>query len=364
MIINFLIIIIIQDKMKISIVVPFYNTKIQYFNRMICSLNRQKYKNFEVIVVDDGSNKKNAEALDNYNYNNLDVKIIHQKNKGLPGARNVGIKNSSGEYVVVVDSDDILPNAMLSEANDYIEKYNSPDVIFGRMVYYIEEQDQVVRMIQSNCNKIDLDSYLMSKRQNTNPPQYYSGNEVEKVKIKILHQDSESIILGSSSANIYKKSVLINSLFDEDVKICEDQIFNRKFLNHASSCLIVPDEWYGYIQYKSSMIHDQAKDIDLKKTFSYWDKIAQIDSNETQDIKHYSNIHNIGIICDEIKKMAVSGKKYKDCKDTIEKLYSHSIIKNVFADPKLENSSINKFKLFMFKNKYTKMLFYTYVLKG
>ena len=102
----------------------------------------------------------------------------------------------------------------------------------------------------------------------------------------------------------------------------------------------------------------------MKKTFSYWDKIAQIDSNETQVIKHYSNIHNIGIICDEIKKMAVSGKKYKDCKDTIEKLYSHSIIKNVFADPKLENSSINKFKLFMFKNKYTKMLFYTYVLKG
>lgn len=350
--------------MKISIVVPFYNTRIQYFDRMIRSLNEQTYKNFEVVIVDDGSNKKKAEILNNYNYNNLNVKVIHQKNKGLSGARNTGIKNSNGEYVIFVDSDDILPSTMLSEANDYIEKYNFPDVIFGRMAYYVEDGKQVVKMSQANCDKYDADSYLMSLKQNNKETQYYSGNQIETVKIKILHQDNQSILLGSSSSNAYKRKIFSNLLFDEDIKICEDQIFNRQVLNTISTCLIVPDEWYCYIQYKNSMLHNQAKNINLEKTFSYWDKINQVDQTETETIKHFSNVHNVGLICDEIKKMALSGKKYQECKMLIEELYKHSIIEKAIEDPKLNNSSLNKLKLFLFKKKLKKILFYVYSLKN
>lgn len=349
--------------MKISIVVPFYNTNIRYFDRMICSLRKQIYKNFEIIIVDDGSDDDIARILDGYNYGDLFVKIIHQKNKGLPGARNTGIKNANGDYIVFVDSDDILPETMLSEANEYIKEYNNPDVIFGRMVYYIEDGNNLVEISKENCNKVDLDSYLMSQKQNTKDVLYYSKNDIEKVKIKILHQDNDSIILGSSSANIYKKKVIINSLFDENIRICEDQIFNRIILNKISNCMVVPNEWYGYIQYKSSMIHDQAKDINLSKTFSYWNKIAQVDKMEEQKIQHYSNVHNIGLLCDEIKKMAISGKKYSDSKEIIKKLYNHSIIKNAMVDERLNESSVNKFKLFLFKKKYARLLFYIYFFK-
>ena len=350
--------------MKISIIVPFYNTNIRYFDRMIRSLNKQTFKNFETIIVDDGSNEGNAKLLDGFNYGDLCVKIIHQRNKGLSGARTTGIKNAIGEYVVFVDSDDVLPSEMLNEAYEYINMYNSPDVIFGRMVYSRENRGSVVKITRENCEKIDLDSFLMSQRQNFTQVQYYMGNEIEKVKIKLLHQDGESIILGSSSANVYKKSIVHNCLFDEDIRICEDQIFNRNILNIISTCLIIPNEWYDYVQYSTSMLHKQSLDVDLEKTFSYWDKIAQVDKIESQLVKHYSNIHNIGLLCDEVKKMALSRNGYRNCKEKIETLYRHEIIKSALEDQNLNYSSINKIKLFLFRNNFMKILFYIYTIRN
>lgn len=349
--------------MKFSIIVPFYNTNTQCFCRMIDSLRRQTYDNFEVIVVDDGSRKEFKELIDKFDYKDLNVKIIHQANKGLPGARNTGIRNAIGDYVVFLDSDDIIPSNMLKEACTYINEYNSPDVIFGRMVYYKDSDGKAIKITRNNCEKIDLDSYLMSMKQNSKVVQYFSGKELDKVKIKILHQDVDSIILGSSSANAYKRSVVLDCLFDESVKICEDQIFNRNILNRITTCLMIPNEWYGYIQYRSSMLHNQAKNINIEKTISYWDKIVQVDALEPYTIKHYSNIHNVGLFCDEIKKMVMSGKGYKECEAMVKQLYSHAIVKNALEDCNLYDSSINKVKLFLFKRGYIMALFYLYGAK-
>ena len=349
--------------MRLSIVVPFYNTDFIYFDNMIESLFRQTYKKFELIIVDDGSIAYATEKLNNYNFGDLNVQIIHQDNKGLPGARNTGIKNAIGDYIVFVDSDDMLPQNALQEAINYITEYNEPDVIFGKMVYFTYNEGSPLRITNDNCRKEDLDSYLMSLKQNNTDIQFYQNEDIDKVKIKLLHQDSKSIILGSSSANVYKRSVLLQCTFDENVRICEDQIFNRNILNNITNCLLVPNEWYYYIQYRSSMLHNQSKNIDLMKTFSYWDKIREIDRIETPEIKHFSNIHNIGLICDEIKKMALTGRKYDECRIKIQKLYEHPIIQDALNDNEVTNSSINKIKLFLFRHKLLKLLFVLYAKK-
>lgn len=346
--------------MRLSIVVPFYNTDFTYFDNMIESLFIQTYKQFELIVVDDGSIAYAAKKLDSYNFGDLNAQIIHQDNKGLSGARNTGIKYATGDYVVFVDSDDLLPRNALQEAINYITEFNEPDVIFGKMVYFTYVDGLPLRITNNNCRKEDLDAYLMSLKQNSTDIQVYQKEDINKVKIKLLHQDSKSIILGSSSANVYKRSVLLKCQFDENIRICEDQIFNRNILNNITTCLLVPNEWYYYIQYHTSMLHNQSKNIDLIKTFSYWDKIEEVDKVETSEIKHLSNIHNIGLICDEIKKMALSGKKYDECKKKIQKLYEHPIIQDALNDDNLSNSSINKVKLFLFEHKLLKLLFYLY----
>lgn len=95
-----------MNKVDISIIVPVYNVKL-YLERCMKSLINQTYNNYEIILVDDGSSDGSGELCDGYtNYSK--VKVIHQPNKGLSGARNTGIKNALGEYIMFVDSDDYI----------------------------------------------------------------------------------------------------------------------------------------------------------------------------------------------------------------------------------------------------------------
>ena len=90
---------------------------------------------------------------------------------------------------------------------------------------------------------------------------------LQEMKLRILDYpfNRDYVILGSACAAVYRTSIIKEHLFDETVCICEDQVFNRQLLQNISNCLVVPDEWYFYIQYSSSMLHDQGKSVDINK---------------------------------------------------------------------------------------------------
>jgi len=95
-----------------SIVVPVYNVE-QFLQKCLDSVVNQMFPNYEVICVDDGSTDKSAEILNEYALRYPFIRIIRQPNKGLSGARNTGIQAASGDYIVLLDSDDWLqPNAL------------------------------------------------------------------------------------------------------------------------------------------------------------------------------------------------------------------------------------------------------------
>ena len=93
--------------MKISIIVPIYNVE-KYLERCINSLINQTYKNIEIILVNDGSTDNSLIICEKYK--NIDSRIIlvNKENGGLSDARNVGIDNSSGNYITFIDSDDYI----------------------------------------------------------------------------------------------------------------------------------------------------------------------------------------------------------------------------------------------------------------
>lgn len=95
--------------MKVSIIVPVYNT-IRYLERCIDSILCQTYCNIELMLVDDGSTDGSAELCNLYSDRDKRVKVIHKENGGQSSARNLGLKNISGEYVMFVDSDDYITN--------------------------------------------------------------------------------------------------------------------------------------------------------------------------------------------------------------------------------------------------------------
>ena len=92
---------------KVSVVVPLYNSE-KYLHKLLDSLVNQTYKNIEIVLVDDGSPDNSGVIADQYKLSDGRIKVIHKLNGGTCEARNVGIQNSSGDYLMFADGDDWL----------------------------------------------------------------------------------------------------------------------------------------------------------------------------------------------------------------------------------------------------------------
>lgn len=115
----------------VSIIVPSYNSK-KYLNDCIASLERQSDKNFEVILVDDGSIDGSADLCDEIaESTELSVKVIHQKNQGQIKARLNGVKEATGNYCMFLDSDDLLREDAIEMVHDCARQYQAEMIIFN-----------------------------------------------------------------------------------------------------------------------------------------------------------------------------------------------------------------------------------------
>lgn len=99
-----------QNK-KVSVIVPVYNME-KYLSRCVDSILAQTYSNLEVILVDDGSKDSSPAICDKYAERDSRVKVVHKANGGPGSARNLGIEESTGDYIAFVDSDDTIKNNM------------------------------------------------------------------------------------------------------------------------------------------------------------------------------------------------------------------------------------------------------------
>lgn len=119
---------------KISIGVPVYNVA-EYLPQCLDSILNQTFQDFEVILVDDGSTDNSFEICQEYVAKDSRFRLIHQKNKGLAGARNTIIKNVKTEYIAWVDSDDWIEENYLKLLVDTQEKTDADMVTMGHKVY-------------------------------------------------------------------------------------------------------------------------------------------------------------------------------------------------------------------------------------
>ena len=107
---------------KVSIIIPVYNTE-KFLNRCVDSVINQKFNNFEIILVNDGSKDNSLKICRDYEkkYPKI-IKVIDQKNSGPAIARNRGIESAKGEYIMFIDSDDFIDDGYIKDYYDNIEK--------------------------------------------------------------------------------------------------------------------------------------------------------------------------------------------------------------------------------------------------
>ena len=145
-----------NPKYDLMIIVPVYNTE-TFLNECIQSIINQKTKySYKVIFIDDGSTDQSSNILEDYRENRK-VKIIHQQNIGIAGARNEALKNICAKYILFVDSDDLLADNAIEVLMDAAYEKNA-DIVEGE---HIEFGD--VKPTKSKSKKIHISGYPWGK---------------------------------------------------------------------------------------------------------------------------------------------------------------------------------------------------------
>ena len=127
--------------MRFSVIIPVYNVE-KFLKKCLDSVFKQTYSDYEILAVNDGSTDSSKNILENYQKICSKLKVINQENKGLGGARNTGIKNASGEFLVFLDSDDYISFNMLEKIDMYLRKYQLDILAF-------------------DCNMVDLQGNIL-----------------------------------------------------------------------------------------------------------------------------------------------------------------------------------------------------------
>lgn len=208
---------------KVSIIVPIYNVE-KFIRTNIESLISQTYSNIEIILIDDGSQDKSGQICDEYVEKDERIKVIHQTNKGVSNARNMGLKIAKGKYILFVDGDDYV-------SNDYVEYFYN-------------------LISNTNCSiGMDYSFYDIS-----------SSIQSQEIKTEIISSDRALIDIYIDKINvavwnkIYRLEFLKENriLFNDKIWYGEGMLFNIECLANTNEIVIGNKKVYYQVYNKNS----------------------------------------------------------------------------------------------------------------
>ncbi len=239
----------------VSIIVPAYNAE-RTINRCIDSILKQSYGNLEIIIINDGSKDSTEEKCMKYTKNKK-IKYIRIKNSGVSNARNIGIENSTGTYIMFVDSDDYIEKNMVERLYDNINE-NVDLVICSKNLITINEKIS---------EKIDIASCTLKKE-----------NIIQLYRAKILNPPYCKLY---RSAIIKSKSIR----FDISISIGEDLLFNILYLKNITKDIkILNENLYNYekINTNSLSVRYYSNMLEMKKKITDELKRYELDTEEKE----------------------------------------------------------------------------------
>jgi glycosyltransferase involved in cell wall biosynthesis len=234
---------------KISIIVPIYNAE-RFLYKCLDSIINQKYKNIEIILVNDGSSDKSGEICNKYADVDNRIQVLHIENQGVSNARNKGIELASGGYIGFVDSDDWIDEEMYSDMLNKLTTYNADIIMCGHVIYDGEneryvgfpwKQDSVIEF--EDIHKTVIPSFLA--------PMDIYGNK-------------QQIVMGSVCKCLFKRDLIKQNqiLFDTQIKYTEDTVFIIQSFIKAKKVLFINTPYYHYRKERERKISTTQKYIE------------------------------------------------------------------------------------------------------
>lgn len=324
-----------ENIIKISVIVPIYNSE-KYLKRCINSIINQSIKEIEMILINDGSNDNSFKIIEEYCELDNRIRKINKKNTGMSDTRNLGIKESKGEYVIFIDSDDWIDENMLFEMYRKAKHYNSEYIRCG----YIKEFQN---------KKIEAPLIYDSEKH----------LKKEQFKEKIYLEFINNYNLNSACLGLVKRSVLIDNdiFFTSEYKYGEDYLFNMKLFTNLNDLVFLPNYYYHYFYNNNSattnleMNNIKEKIISANKVYSKLYKYIKKWDMEEYNIKVDNRIKIETFLC--MKNLFYFDKiiKYKEKIFVLQEISKHINLKTIKIDNKkdiLLKFYINKnYKMFL-----------------
>lgn len=266
------------NSVKISIIVPIYNVE-KYLQRCINSLRNQTLKDIEIILVNDGSSDNSGMICEQNAKRDNRIKVIHKQNSGVSDARNSGIEQAIGEYLLFVDPDDWCETTFVVDLYNSVIKYFADISICGYSIDYLN-------------NNYSIHKGLTQQKI------FYKSDIAEA--IYFLEELGMFNVVWNK---IYRKKIITqnNIFFDKEFSTGEDFLFNCEYFKHINSVAFVDSILYHYLkQDEVTLVTKYRPDL--------YEKIKKINNVRMNFYNHYN----------------MNTKKYIEC-------YANRFTENIMA---------------------------------
>lgn len=322
---------------KVSIIVPIYKVEEHYLRKCIESIINQTMKNIEIILVDDESPDDCGKICDNYAKIDNRIKVIHQKNKGLSGARNSGVSVATGEYITFVDGDDWIEKQMCETLYNYAsdEKY---DIICA----------SIVKDYNNNLYKYKYTKFVDKK--------LYRNDECKYWQKEVLDHNAN---ISGVYAKLIKRDIIVknNIYHNEQLKQGAEGIeFNLRLFEKVNTIFFTEEYFYHYM-YNPNSISASHNEENHNYVLQCFEKIKlyikTLENNDELMKMFYTRMIYVIITT------AISGyfnpdnkEKYKTKCEKYEKYLSKLDLKEILENADMKQIDIErKIIIFLIKNK-------------
>lgn len=249
--------------MEISIIIPVYNTE-QYLEECLDSIIAQEFKDWECLLVDDGSTDKSGCICDQYMKQDNRFKVFHIGNSGVSFARNLGIKYASAKYIAFIDSDDTIDKNYLSRLHSAMVK-NEVDLIVCGMKLVRPSGTEIITAAEG---LVSVESKYAKHFIDLNRKSLLYGPVVKLYSVDIIKKNKIRFPLG--------------------IHYGEDLIFNFEYLEYVTNIFVIDFPGYNYRILSTGSLSTSIYSQDFRNNYQQWLKIfsfcrrREIDSLDTR----------------------------------------------------------------------------------
>lgn len=251
----------------ISIVIPVYNVE-GLLERCVYSIINQKYYNYEIILIDDGSTDSSGRICDSFASQFDNIKALHYANEGVSKARNKGVEISQGEYIIFMDSDD----------------YWCDDNILNKFQRIIEESDPDI--IRGEYKAVDLNGNTLYQRTELPGKKEHTNKIIDNVTLLTQAIQGEYFLF----LYLFKKNIISRIKMDVQFTCYEDIDFLAKLFATPHKNYYILDVFYAYTKRPNTL----SSNINLRKLQNSFSLCYTFHGNATK-------IHNQPALLDYYK---------------------------------------------------------------